>query len=552
MVQQWRGAGDSLDLSTISGTTLLQTDYAQRQEVVKEVLPAGCTLLAGNAKEGKSLLAYHVAACVATGQPFLQTFPVQQGQVLFFALEDGEMRGQARLRMQQEQLGLTASDLGGVHCRFWDAPRLGSGFERFIEQWIATYPDTRLIIIDILEKIRPRGGGWQDLYQEGYEATAPLARLAQEKNIALLVVHHSTKNPHTDPRLRVSGPMSLLGGADNAWLLSRPYGETEAELTIAGRDLAEQEWLLHFEQGLWSLVGPLKEQRLSHQRQEVLELLAEEPTGLRPYQLAQALGKNPSTTRSLLKKMRQDGEVVLEEGLYRAGVHAVHAVAPDSPPPEPAPAVDTGSESSAGTPQEKPPAQSVDTGNSVDAIDSVDTTHREDSSNGLDTVDAGNNGHRGNSVDSDDTANTEDRGNTVDSGDTTNRENSDNSVDTLEEDPFLAPDPYTSLPMVPVSEEEPAERDPPWIESRPALESHPVAGSAQLSTPAQEGTIQEGEWFWPLLPGGAKHSQSPWQAVEIKTMPNGIVMVYGQVSTGKLHHWRLQHCLKADPPPGEK
>lgn len=536
-------ASMDLDLSTISGTDLLEMDCTQREEVVTGLLPAGCTLLAGNAKEGKSLLAYHLAACVGTGQPFLGTFPVQQGQVLFFALEDGEMRGQARLRMQQQQLGLAAEDLAEVQFRFWDAPRLGAGFETWVERWMATHQETRLIIIDILEKIRPRGSFWQDLYQEGYQATAPLARMAQERNIALLVVHHSTKNPHSDPRLRVSGPMSLLGGADNAWVLSRPYGESEAELTIAGRDLVEQEWLLHFEQGLWNLVGPLKEHRQSSQRQEVLEVLDEEPTGQRPWQLAQALGKNPSTVRSLLKKMRADGDVTLEAGRYtrgsskpaslpeERGVHAVHPVAPAATTPEPAPTVDAS--------QEKPAWP-------VDAVDSVDSSHRvdsaltEDSGNTGDTgyrMDAATNGHRSNGVDRSHTANSLDAGNTVDSGDMAHREDSSNRVDSWEDDPFLAPDPFVDLPVVPVGEEEPAERDPP----------------AQESTAAQESTIQEGDWFWPLLPGGARHSHYPWQAVDIETIPNGTVLIYGMVKgTGKLHRWRLDQCQKTAPPPGEQ
>ena len=191
---------------------------------------------------------------------------------------------------------------------------------------------------------------------------------------------------------------------------------------------------------------------------------SEEPEGLRPYQLAQALGKNPSTTRSLLKKMRQDGEVRLEEGVSttgtpvatddqqvnivatddqqvnaeKPGVHAVHAVCPDSIPPEITPVVDTL--------QEEPPVQPVDTGNTVDTVDAMDDPHTEDSRNRRDTVDAGNTGHRGNSGDSGDTANSLDAGNSVDSGDRANRENSDNNVDTLEEDPLLSPDPSPSMP----------------------------------------------------------------------------------------------------------
>jgi hypothetical protein len=436
--------------------------------------------------------------------------------VLFLALEDGAPRGKERLELQREQLGLSPQDLHGVDFKFWDCPRLGAGFDRYIQRWLSQHADARLIIVDILEKIRPRGRAWQDLYQEGYQATAPLARLAQDHNIALLVLHHSTKNPHADPRLMVSGPMSLLGGADNAWLLKRPYGEEEAELILAGRDIPEQEWSLRFADGLWTWQGHLKEQRLSRQRQEVLAVLEEEPEGLRPYQLAQALGKNASSTRSLLQKMRQDGEVVLEEGVYRRpGVHTVHTVAPVVAGAEPLPEAEDRADA----------VDSADSGDTPDAVDSSDDTDTRDSKDGED------------STDSMDDADAVDSGNSADSADTVDAMDAPGWL-ADEEDPFLAPAPYTTLPLMPVGEEETTqlgstpEHDPP----------------AHQSTPAQAGSLQEGDWFWPLLPKGAKGSVSPWQVVEIKTIPNGVKLVYGQTGSGKINGWPLAQCLKAEPP----
>jgi hypothetical protein len=506
MVQQWREEQtEEGDLGTIAGDVLLTTNYEQRQAVIPEVLPAGCTLLAGGAKEGKSLLGYHLAACVATGKPFLQQFPVQQGQVLFLALEDGEQRGKARLELQRQQLGLPPQDFRGVDFKFWDCPRLGAGFASYCARWLAQRPQARLIIVDILEKIRPRGRGCQDLYEEGYQATAPLARLAQDNNIALLVLHHSTKNPHADPRLMVSGPMSLLGGADNAWLLKRPYGEEEAELVISGRDIPEQEWALRFSGGLWTWQGHLREQRLSKQRQEVLTVLEEHPGGLRPLELAQALGKNPSSCRSLLQKMRQDGEVILEEGVYRRpGVHTVHTVAPVADVVEP------------------PPEEE----DRADAVDGADTTDSLDSADSGDTTDA---------VDMPDS---------LDSGDRSDRADTVDAMDAPgwladEEDPFLSPESYQTMPVVPGGEEEPTqlgstpEHDPP---------------AAQRSTPAQTGSLQVNDWFWPCLPTGVSTSRVPWQAVEIETIPNGQVLVYGLTPSGKLNRWPLTQCRQAPPP----
>jgi hypothetical protein len=148
--------------------------------------------------------------------------------------------------------------------------------------------------------------------------------------------------------------------------------------------------------------------------------------------------------------------------------------------------------------------------------------------------------------DSGDTPDTMDGGDAVDSGNSADIVDTVDAMDapgwlTDEEDPFLAPEPYHSLPVVTVGEEDLTqlgsipERDPP---------------PAQQSMPAQAGSLQEGDWFWPLLPGGARHSQSPWQVVEIVTAPNKPTMVYGQTATGKLNGWLLERCQRAEPPGG--
>lgn len=533
-------------LTTIDVYDLLTTDYAARADVIADVLPAGCTLLAGNAKDGKSLLAYHLAACVASGKPFLGQFPVQQGEVLFFALEDGERRGQERIRNQAEQLGVDAEALRGqIHFLFWDAPKLGDGFEGALTQWLEEHPQTRLIIIDILEKIRPPRAEFSDLYRTGYASTAPLTRVAQERNVALLVVHHTNKNPHSDPRLLVSGPMSVLGGADNAWLLRRAYGETEAELIIAGRDIPEQEWALRFAAGLWSLEGTLSDCRMSRERREVLEVLQEERAGMRPYQLAQALGKKPQSMRSLLKKMRDDGHVALqEEGTYvalvappawrdpatlhcqHASVAGVHGVVPD-------PACMQVSQ--VGTPGDGDEGMHAGDGGDVeDADDGDDGGHAGDGGDGGEAMHVGDGGEGMHAGDGDD------------AGEALHAMDGDSADEALhardaplggaldDPDPFLEPEDYPPVPQV-----------------RDAAE----ADTAQMHTPAQacrdpDTPVQEGDFIYACLKDGSKTNATPWEVIELKTLPNGTQMVYGLTPQGKGSWWPLAHCQKVRDPHG--
>lgn len=508
MVQQWQGetAGDGAGLTTITGSTLLTTDYAQRQDVIADVLPAGCTLLAGNAKDGKSLLAYHLAACVATGKLFLGQFPVQQGEVLFFALEDGERRGQERLRRQGEQLGVEPEAFEQIHFRFWDAPKLGLGFERLLTQWITDHPQTRLIIIDILEKIRPPRSEFAELYRTGYATTAPLTRVAQEQNVALLVVHHSNKNPHSDPRLLVSGPMSVLGGADNAWLLRRPYGEEEADLIIAGRDIPEQEWALHFAEGLWSLEGTLSDCRMSRERREVLEVLHEERAGMRPYQLALAMGKKAPSMRSLLRKMREDGLVAVDDaGLYTAlvdppSVHGVHdeASRPRVPGPLPDPAPSPPVEDRAGDAQAQNRLGTDPSMHAGNAVHAGHGSHGDDGGNAVHADHAIHADHAVHGDNADTSAHTDHAGHAMHAVHADDGEHAAHGMHAVhappeEPDPFLEPDDWLT---------ERATAPPPVEE--PAQASTPVQTSSSL----KERPLQAKDWIWPCLPSGAKTSVS--------------------------------------------
>jgi hypothetical protein len=496
MIQEYRagqyGAAEE-DYGVISGLELLRSAEPPRQDVIPALLPAGCTLLAGNAKDGKSLLAYHLASCVTSGKPFLNTFNVEQGEVLFFALEDGTMRGKERLERQRVQLKLPEEELQGVFFRFWDAPRLGAGFERYVERWLGDHPATRLVVIDILEKVRPRGGSWEDIYQNGYQSTAPLARIAQERNISLLVIHHSNKNPHADPRLLVSGPMSVLGGADNAWLLRRPYGEAEAELIIAGRDIPEQELALHFEAGLWTLQGTLAEARMSRERRDVLALLEER--AMRPLELGQALGKRPDSVRSLLRKMREAGQVMLNpDKTYSTRYDATGGEA----------------EVEAGSPLADPAIHAVPPMHAVPDVPGVPDTPVAPVVPDIPAVPL---------------------------------------------DPVIPSAPVTPSvpdtpvdPAVPLAPAVPDAQPVNGVSPAPAVPL-PDHSPGQAPAPTDPGQgIVEGCWIWPLNPTGKPAAQSPWYVVAVESVNNRLFAL-AQTPTGKLNRWPLEHCQRTNAPP---
>jgi hypothetical protein len=65
--------------------------------VVRGLLPEGLTLLAGDPKAGKSWAVLSMGLAVATGERVFEYCDTEQGDVLYFALEDSEQRLQERV-----------------------------------------------------------------------------------------------------------------------------------------------------------------------------------------------------------------------------------------------------------------------------------------------------------------------------------------------------------------------------------------------------------------------------------------------------------------------
>src|SRR5205823_14118403 len=100
----------------------------------------------------------------------------------------------------------------------------------------------------------------------------------------------------------------------------REHGQAEASLFVTGRDIErEQQLALSFDvtTALWSVIGNAEEIGRTRARQEIIELLREQgPDGMNPREIAEALEKNYHTTRSILRKMEETGEVTRLHGRY--------------------------------------------------------------------------------------------------------------------------------------------------------------------------------------------------------------------------------------------
>lgn len=239
---------DPAYLPTVSMQDLYETVYPSRPPVIDGLLYAGTYLFVGAPKVGESFLMAQIGYHVSTGLE-LWGYPVYQGAVLYLALEDDHRRLQDRLfRM----FGTESAD--NLYFSIY-AKQLGAGLEEQLKWFVQEHPDTRLIIIDTLQKVREFGGDTYS-YASDYEVIAKLKAFADEQGICLLLVHHTRKQQAEDKFDMISGTNGLLGAADGAFLLQKERRTSNtATLDISGRDQQDQRLYLtrNEERLIWTL-----------------------------------------------------------------------------------------------------------------------------------------------------------------------------------------------------------------------------------------------------------------------------------------------------------
>ena len=224
---------DESYLHTVSMTELFDSTYKSKPPIIDGLLYRGTHLFVGSPKIGKSFLMAQLAYHVSTGTK-LWGFNVRQGKVLYLALEDDYPRLQKRLyRMfgtaENENLFFSVS-----------AHQLGKGLDEQLDGFLQKHPDTSLVIIDTLQKVREVGGENYS-YANDYQIITKLKSFTDSHNICMLVVHHTRKQTADDKFDMISGTNGLLGAADGAFILSKDKRTSNnAMLEVSGRDQQDQ------------------------------------------------------------------------------------------------------------------------------------------------------------------------------------------------------------------------------------------------------------------------------------------------------------------------
>jgi hypothetical protein len=292
--------------STISSLELSKREFPELKWAVPDFIPEGISLLCGPPKVGKSFLMLDILYGVATGGVVFNQIKVQQGEALYLALEDSPRRLQEREKLIRKLAEATPN----LHYAT-DWNRIGEGFEQNLENWLEEHPDTRIVVIDTLAKIRSLNGRSKESYLSDYSVGNALQHIAHKFNVAIVVVHHTRKAGSDDPVDEASGTLGLAGSFDGVMILKKARGQCDGTLFVTGRDIPEEnEWAMNWnsETRIWEFLGDANIFKISDQRKDILDLLINEGP-MKPTDIARTLKKDYETIRQTLYRMLDKEQV---------------------------------------------------------------------------------------------------------------------------------------------------------------------------------------------------------------------------------------------------
>ena len=289
---------------------LLHEEYEPLQWVIPEYLPEGLTLLFSRPKVGKSMLSLALSLRMAR-----RVSGGMDGEVLYLSLDDTNKR---RLQSRVRSL-LQGEEIERQRLYFaTKAETLDAGLIEQFEQWMKDHQKTRLIVLDVYARVKPRKQN-DDVYKSDYDALCKLQEFAIQYHLAILLVHHTRKQRDTEDWLdNVNGSTGLTAAVDTIWMVERQPGTNRLRLRIKSREelLTPGELIVNLTlddlDAPWKLrqrAGEDGDDELpeepSDSEQRILDVLQHSDTGVAPKYLAELAQMNHATVRKALRRMMQ-------------------------------------------------------------------------------------------------------------------------------------------------------------------------------------------------------------------------------------------------------
>lgn len=294
-----------------NGVTLAELQYKEFQPerwVVQDILPEGACLLAAKPKAKKSWLSLGLGIAVAMGGKALGRLDVSAGRVLYLDLEGKQQRIQKRTRAILGVQHISWPENFHIYTKW---PQGDEGIAQ-LRGFLETYPDTALVVIDVLGNFRRPIEKHEQPYQYDRDTVSPLNELLEQHHCAGILVHHTNKARHDDVMDSISGTTGLPSAVNTMWAMGRDPNDSSITIfSMRGRDLENDDPLaLRWDAflNMHVIEGAAAEVATSAERKAVLKVLSDDVPRT-PKEIASELGKSVDPIKQLLGKLLNSGLV---------------------------------------------------------------------------------------------------------------------------------------------------------------------------------------------------------------------------------------------------
>jgi len=310
----------------ITAKDLRDKDFPPVVWAVDGVIPEGLTVLAGDPKVGKSLVAVDICSAIASGLHSFGNRKCTEGACLYVSLEDPERRVKARIKQQcdlwPDRFKLLT---GGIS-------QLGEGFYRQMDEMLLLWPDLRCVVIDTMAFVIPQKPQGISDYDHIYKYLDPLHRWCLNNHISIILITHTTKARIQDgenPFIGILGSVAIQGCSDSMVMLRKNHAKTgltakdpsvpDGFLHIQGRELGSELFALEFDdEGLkWAITREAEVADMTQNPNFLLIADAVNEATMGPTELSEATKINLATIKTCLTRMvKKEILIKVSKGKY--------------------------------------------------------------------------------------------------------------------------------------------------------------------------------------------------------------------------------------------
>lgn len=304
-----------IKLEIFSAADLENEDLPDVEWIIDDLIPVGLSMIAGDPKEGKSFFALQMAIDKANGEKFLGKFHTQKADVLFLGLEDNRRRLKKRMKDM---------DLGNPPNLFmstkWEQQSRG-GLDDLVDV-LNNNSNLKLVVIDTFGHFRDDiNSNNKTMYQEEVKQLRQIKSIAEEYQIAILLVHHLRKTDGKNVFEKFLGSVGVYATLDAAIGMESGKALNEKVISFNSRDAEFATFSIFREPSTCVFTADPSEKVVQNETVlKIIQLLEFESRPMRSKEIEIALGQEgicDNTVRSWLRKMKASGQIInIEHGLY--------------------------------------------------------------------------------------------------------------------------------------------------------------------------------------------------------------------------------------------